>query len=108
MEDLHAGVFEAARPANVGGFVEAGFELDDYRHFFFSGGFEQRVRNRRIGIGAIQRLLHGQHARIVAGGAQEIHDGVVGLVRMVEQDVVAAQRFEQRVGDRGRREPGAT
>ena len=40
VEDLHAGVFHAARPADVGGFVEAGHELDDQRGFL--GGARPR------------------------------------------------------------------
>jgi hypothetical protein len=45
VEDLHAGVFHAARPADVRGLVEAGHQLDDQRGFLGGGGLDQRLRN---------------------------------------------------------------
>ena len=40
MKDLDAGVFHGARPANVGGLVEAGHQLDDEGGFFGGGCLE--------------------------------------------------------------------
>ena len=58
VEDLHAGVFHAARPADVGGFVEAGHELDDQRGFLGGRGFDERLEHGRVLAGAVERLLH--------------------------------------------------
>src|SRR5262249_2478208 len=48
VKNLDASVFKAARPADVGGFIEAGFQFDDYGYFFLGSGFEQCARDRRI------------------------------------------------------------
>ena len=46
VEDLDAGVFHAARPADVGGLVEARHELDDEGGFLGGGGLNERLRRR--------------------------------------------------------------
>ncbi len=98
IRNLHARIFQAARPVNVRHFIEARLEFDDDSDFFFSSGIEQRFRDRRIRIRAIQRLLHRQNARIAAGRIEKIHDGVVRLVRMMDENILVTQSFKHRIG----------
>ena len=58
VKDLHAGVFHAARPADVGSLVEARHQFDDERGFLGGGGFDERLEHGRILAGAVERLLH--------------------------------------------------
>ena len=94
VEDLHAGVFHAARPADVGGFVEAGHELDDEGGFLGGGGLNERGEDGRILAGAVERLLHADDGGIFGALLDEVDDGIVGVVGMVEQDVVLAELVE--------------
>jgi hypothetical protein len=48
VEHLHAGVFQAARPVNVGGFFETSFQLHDDGDFLLPGRFQQRLCDGRI------------------------------------------------------------
>src|SRR5450755_2611796 len=92
---LHAGVFQIARPADVGVFVEAGFKLYDGGYFFFLRGRDQCGNNQRMLVGAVERLLDGEHLRIFGGGLNERYDCIVGIVGMVKQNIVAAEFLEQ-------------
>ena len=91
VKDLDAGVFHAARPADVGGFVEAGHELDDQCGFLGGRGLDERGEDRRIVAGAVEGLLHGHDGRVFGALLDEVDDGVVGVVGVVEQDVVLAE-----------------
>ena len=94
VEDLHAGIFHAARPTDVGGFVEAGHELDDEGGFLGGGGFDERGEDGRILAGAIERLLHADDGGIFGALLDEVDDRVVGVVGVVKQNVVLAQLVE--------------
>ena len=66
VDDVHARVFQRARPLDVGRLVEARLQLDDRRHLLaVLGGADQRPHDRRVGAGPVQRLLDRQHVRIV-------------------------------------------
>ena len=97
VEDLHAGVFHAARPANVGGFVEAGHELDDEGGFLGGGSFNERREDGRVLAGAIERLLHADDGGVFRALLDEVDYRIVGVVGMVEKDVVLAE-FVKDVG----------
>ena len=94
VEDLHAGVFHAARPADVGGLVEAGHQLDDQRGFLGGGGLGERLEHGRVLAGAVEGLLHGDDGGVFGALLDEVDDRVVGVVGVVEQDVVLAQLVE--------------
>ena len=64
VKDLHARIFKIARPANIRGFVEARHQFDDDRDFLALRGFDQGGEHRRIGAGAIERLLDGDDIRV--------------------------------------------
>ncbi len=63
--DLHASFLQAARPADVGSFVEAGFEFHDDGDLFFGGSFHQRADDGRIFAGTVESLLDREHVGIV-------------------------------------------
>ncbi len=98
VEDLHAGVFHAARPADVRSLVEARHQLDHQRRLLGRRGIDQGLEDRRILAGAIERLLHAHHRVVFRSLLDEVHHRIVGIVRMVQQDVAGAQVFEDVVG----------
>jgi len=57
VKNLDARVLEASRPANVGRLIETGFQFYDYRHFFFAGCVQQRMRDRRVRVRPVERLF---------------------------------------------------
>ena len=74
VKDLDAGVFHAARPADVGGLVEAGHELDDQRGFLGGAGFGERLENGRVVAGAVEGLLHGDDGGVLSALLDEVDD----------------------------------
>src|ERR1043166_1921049 len=84
-----------ARPFDVGRFVEAGLELDH-------GGdrlarlrrLDQRLDDRRILGGSIERLLAGDHVRIERRLPEELHHHIEALERMMDDDILGADRGE--------------
>ena len=95
VEDLDAGVFEVARPADVGGFVEAGHEFNDDSHVLVLRGIDERLEDGRVVAGAIQSLLDGEDARIGGARLDKSDDAVVGVEGVVEHDVAVAQIVEE-------------
>ena len=88
VDDVHAGVLQRARPLDVGGLVEAGLELDDRRDLLaVLGGADQRADDRRVGAGAVERLLDGEHVGIVGRLGDELDHVLERLVRVLQQDV---------------------
>ena len=73
VDHVHAGVLQRARPLDVGRLVEARLQLDDRGHLLaVLGGADQRPDDRRVGAGAVQRLLDRQHVRIVGRLGDEL------------------------------------
>ena len=56
--------------------------------------------------GAVQRLLDGEHVRVVGGLLDERHHRVERVVRMVEEDVPRVERIEDAARRAFRRAPG--
>ena len=96
VDDVAAGPLQGARPADVGHLVEAGLHLDQHHHLLAGGGrVDQRVDDRRVAAGAVERLLDGQHVRVGGGLLDEaLHAGGERVVRVVHQDVALAQPVE--------------
>ena len=94
---LHARFLQAARPANVGGLVEARLQLHHDGDFLFGGRFHQRAHDRRIFAGAVQSLLDGKHVGILRGALDEAHHRRIGIVRVMQQHVALAEKTEQSV-----------
>ena len=86
VHDVRAGFLQAVRKLDVRFFVEARAQLDDDRHVLAGvRGGDQRIDDRRIVAGAIERLLDREHLRIRGGLPHEIHHRREALVRMVQQ-----------------------
>ena len=58
------------------------------------GRLDQRAHDRRIGRGAVERLLDRDDVRIARRLLQELHDDVEGFVRMVDDQILLADRRE--------------
>ena len=75
VDNLRARVLELLGPVDVRFFVEARHQLDDHRHFLAArGGLHQRLHQRRIDTGPVDRLLDRDHVGIVGGAADELDD----------------------------------
>ena len=97
VDDVHAGLLEAAGPFDVRLFVEAGLELDEGHHLL---AFARRLRQRRhdarlVAPRAVQRLLDREHARVASRGRDEGFDARgERLVREVHENVAGANVAE--------------
>jgi hypothetical protein len=91
---LHAGLLQIFCPANVGRFIEPGLQLHHHGHFFFGRRLHQRADNRRILARAVQSLFDGEHIWIVDRALDELHDGGVRIVRVMQQHVVFPQKVK--------------
>ena len=93
--DLRAGALEVARPADVGFLVEARLQLDQRRDRLAGlGRFDQRADDRTVGRGAIERLLDRHDVGIARRLNEKLHHHVEGFVRMVDDEVLLADRGE--------------
>ena len=103
VDDVAAGLLELAGPADVGLLVEAGLDLDDHQHLLAGlGGVDERVDDRGVAGGAVERLLDRQHVRVGGGLLDEpLHRRRERVVRVVQQHVVAPRGLEH--VDRARR-----
>ena len=91
IDDIDAGFAELAGPFDVGGFVEAGFQLDgDDDLFAGARGLDEERDEWGVGAGAVKRLLDGEHLRVLGGLADEVEDGLKAVIRMMQQDVAFA------------------
>ena len=93
---MAAGLLQLAGPLDVGLLVEARLDLDQDQYLLAGlGGVDQRVHDRRVAGGAVQRLLDRQHVGVGGGLVEErLHGGGEGVVRVVQQHVALAQRRE--------------
>ena len=65
VDDVDAHLLERPRPRHVGLLVEPGLQLDEHGHLLAPlGGPDQRLDDRAVGRGAIQRLLDRQHVAV--------------------------------------------
>ena len=106
VDDVHAHLFERAGPPDVRLLVEARLELDDGGHLFaVLGGLNQRLHDRTVAAGAVERLLDPEHGRVFGRLRHEGLDrGGERVVRVVHQHVALAQQGEELgriVGDLG-------
>ena len=95
VDHLHAGALEIARPADIGLLVEARLELDhggDRLAGF--GRLGQRLDDRGIRRGAVERLFDRDHVGIARRLMQEIHHHVERLVGVMDDQVLLPDRGE--------------
>ncbi len=100
---LHAGALEVARPADVGLLVEPRLELDQRGDRLAGlGRLDQLLDDRRLGRGAVERLLDRHHVRIARRLLQELHHDVERLVGVMDDQILLPDRRENsRRRDRG-------
>ena len=111
VDDVHAHFFEGTGPADVGLLVESSLELDD-------GGdllavllrLDERLDDRAVEAGAVERLLDAEDGRVVGRlGDEGLDRGGERVVGVVDEHVALAQHGEElvgvvrRVGEAGRR-----
>ena len=95
IDDLRSRMLEALGPVDVRFLVEARHQLDDDGHFLAAPRrFDQRLHQHRVDAGAIHRLLDRHDIGIVRCLADELDHRLERLVRMMEEDVVLADRFQ--------------
>ncbi len=93
IDDVHARVFQIARPADIGRLVKAGLELDDGGHRLARlYRLLESLHDGAVARGAVERPLDGHHVGIGHGLAQVLHDDVERLVGVVDDDVLLAHR----------------
>ncbi len=98
VHDLRADRLEALGPVDVRLLVEARLQLDDRHHLLAAArAVDQQVHQRRLRAGAVDRLLDREHRRVVDCFAQQLHDRLERLERMVQQHVAGLQPREDRV-----------
>ena len=72
--DVHACLLESPRRLDVRPLVEARLQFDEHRDLFaFLGRVDQRLDDRAVAGGAIDRDLDREHAWVVGGLADEVH-----------------------------------
>ena len=92
---VHARAFQVARPADVGGLVEAGLELDHGGHRLAEiGRVLQGAHDRAVVGGAVERPFDGHDVGVGHGLAQQLHDHVEELVGVMHHDVLLADGRE--------------
>ncbi len=106
VDHLHAGFLQARGETDVGLLVEARPQLDHHGDVLaVARGFHQQVDQRGVVAGAVQRLLDGQHGRVVRGLAQQIHHRGEDSVGVMQQHVALAHHFKLvAAGIEGRRQ----
>ena len=68
VDDVAAGLLQLARPGDVGVLVEAGLDLHDHDDLLARlGRVDQRVHDRGVAAGPVERLLDRQDVRVVGG-----------------------------------------
>jgi hypothetical protein len=90
-----ARLLELVRQLDIRFLVEARPQLDDDRHVLARlRRFSQRVDDRRVASGAVQRLFDCENLRVTGRLLDEIRDGAETLEGMVQQYVGGAQGCE--------------
>src|SRR6266702_3250920 len=90
MKNLHSGVLEITRPADVRSFIKTRLELYYCSDLLFGCSSNQGADDHRIFTGAVKSLLDREHVGIFGGCLDERHHCIEGVERMMQQDVVPA------------------
>src|SRR5262245_59979138 len=96
VHNVTARTLQHLRPADVRLFVEAGLHLNQHHHLLTGlGGRDERVHDRGVAAGAVERLLDGEDVRIGGRLLDEALDaGREGMVRVMHEDVRVAESGE--------------
>ncbi len=84
--------------ADVGFFIKPCLELHHRGDLLAPpDGFAKQLHELRLGAGAVDGLLDGQHIRVLDRFPQESQHRIEALVRLVDQDVALLQPLEKRL-----------
>ena len=93
VDDLHAGAFEIARPADIGLLVETRLQFDHRGDRLAGlGRFGELAHDRAVLAGAIEGLLDRHDRRVARRLPEELNDDVEALVGMMDDDVLLPDR----------------
>ncbi len=96
VDDVHAGLLELPRPADVGLLVEARLDLDEGEHLLAGlGRVDERLDDRAVARGAVEGLLDREHVGVGRGLLEEGDDARrERLVRVVQEHVAPRDGLE--------------
>src|SRR5260221_1442281 len=102
---MHTRSFQRTRPANVILFVEPRFKLDQHSNLFaVLLGLQQRIDNRGIAPGAVERGLDRYHLWIVCCLLEKVYRWLERVIWQVEQNILATDRGGQFFAERNYRQ----
>lgn len=92
---MDAGFLHFASPGDIIGFVETGFEFDEYRDLFFIlGGGDESIKNGGVTAGAVQGHFDRENLGIEGGLFQERNNRLEAFVGVKQKNVSLADRFK--------------
>ena len=95
IDDMGARAFQPSRLADIRGLVKARLQFHQRGHRLAAfGRVAERGDDRAVVRGAVKRLLDRQHVRVRRRLVEKADDHVEGLIRVVEQHVLLADRRE--------------
>ena len=95
IDHMRARPLQPPRLADIGGLVKPCLQLDQCRHRLpVLGGLAQGLDNWGIPAGPVERLFDRHHVRVHRRLLQEAHHHVEGLIRVVQQHILLADRRE--------------
>ena len=104
VNDVDPGLLELFGPLDIVRLVEARFQFYERSHLLaVLRCLDQRTHQGRIATRAIERLFDRKHLRIAGGLLDEIHHRLKRIVRMVQEDVLRAERLKDPRGITQRR-----
>src|SRR5215469_6540613 len=95
MKDLYSGILQIPCPPYIRRLVKPCLEFNNGGYLFFFCSRDERWYNQRMFAGAVQSLLDGEHTRIFGRTLDKRDHRIIGIKRMVQQNVVPPQFFKQ-------------
>ncbi len=95
IDDMTPSLFEALGPFDVVGFIETGAQFEE-RGDLLAHLRCCDERFRKVGLAGqpVQRDLDGDHRRIIGSLAQELHEGIHGLVGIAHEHFALAHLLD--------------
>ncbi len=92
---MHAGFLQLPRPLDVVGLVEPRAQLHHRRDLLaVVHRVHQRADDARVAAGAVERLLDGEHVRVLRRSFEKFHHAVEIFVGMMQQHIALADGGE--------------
>src|SRR5581483_8637852 len=94
VKNLHSGIFQVARPADIRSFIKPGLEFDHGRDFLLTSRGNHSRNNQGMLAGPVESLLDREDTGIFGGTFDKRNDRVVRIERVVKQNVMPAEFLE--------------